>query len=133
MIQLKENKSKIWFKILQADATPIDGSSEVWTMPYRERKGELTTFPGESSRNVNAQGEWYINPILKSVSWLVSNPTTLYKPNSNLKIYVAQLIDAPIYEEPGMIWVHRAYLLREATNLDLKPFGLFRAFSQILG
>ncbi|MDN5201158.1 hypothetical protein QQ008_07290 [Fulvivirgaceae bacterium BMA10] len=132
MIKLEENKSKIWFKILNCDGSPIDGSAEVWSLPHGESKGELTTFPGEPSRKLSPDGIWYVDPTYKDVSWLVSSPTPLYKLNSGLKIYVVQILDSPFCEEPGMIWVSRAYLLREATNLDLKPFGIYRSFKQVI-
>ncbi len=127
MIQLHENKSRIWFKILNADGSPIDGSSEHWTLPHRDRKGVLTTFPGEPCRRRSPEGCWYIDPTYKEASWLVHDPRPLYPLNSGLRLYIAQVLESPTYEEPGMIWVNRVWLLREATNLDLKPFGIHRA------
>ncbi len=133
MIQLEENKSMIWFKVLNNDGTPIDGSEETWFLPHNDKKGELVTFPGASSRRPSQDDTWFIDPTHKETTWLVSNPMVLYRYNSGLRVFVAQIVDPPVHEEPGMIWVHHVYLLREATNLDLKPFGLYRAFDQVIG
>lgn len=132
MIKLSENKSRIWFKVLTQDGDPIDGSDEVWLLPQGDLRGELITFPGSPSRRL-VENTWFIDPCHKETTWLISNPLHLYKLNSGQRIFVAQIFDTPVYEEPGTIWVNHVHLLREATNLDLKPFGIHRAFHQVTG
>ena len=132
MIQLEENKSQIWFKILNADATPIDGSNEVWSVPAGDKRGQVQTSPGAPSKRFKLDGTWYDDPSHREVTWLVNNPSLLYQLNAGLKVYVAQIFGIPAFEEPGVIWVYQAELLRETTNMDLKPFGIYRAFEQKL-
>ncbi|MDH5383017.1 MAG: hypothetical protein OEW75_19350, partial [Cyclobacteriaceae bacterium] len=59
-------------------------------------------------------------------------PKELYPHNSNRIIFVAELLTSPSHEVPGIVWVHQVRLIREATNLDLKRFGIYRAFRQII-
>ena len=128
MIALDENRSKIFFKLLQSDASPIDGSDEQWSLPVGEKKGDVMTFDGMSRKHQN--GLWYPSSDLMNVTWLTWDLTKYYPLNSGFRIFVAQIFSPPLYEEPGIIWVEKACLVREATNLDLKRFGIYRAFEQ---
>ncbi len=130
MLNLRENKSKIWFKILTDNGDPIDGSSENWSLPFRQYKGDELDFSKQQARCLN-EDKWIEMPGVTG-SWLVRNPKELYPYNSNRKIFVAELQTTPFHEVPGIIWVHKVRLVREATNLDLKRFGIYRAFKQII-
>lgn len=127
MIRLHENKSQIWFKVLSNENLPIDGTSENWHLPKINRGGNKVQFLGDI-KVLSEDATWVSNTKYQNATWLVSNPTVIYKTNSMFRIYVAQLWGTPIYERPGMIWVQEAALLREATNFDLRPFGIHRAF-----
>ena len=130
MIQLEENQSCIWFKVLHKNGTSIDGTNEEWELPTSTNRGHLNA-PGEGVR-LTKGGLWFQDVSLRQTTWLVNNPNRVYQLNSGLKIFVAQVTNTPVLEEPGMIWVKDATLLREANNLDLRPFGIFRAFSQTI-
>ena len=132
MMRLTENKSKIWFKVLNQDASPIDGSRETWTIPITHLKGTYTSFPGDPCHKLCVEKSWHMEPSVREATWLISDPNTVYQANSGQRIFVAQVFETPLLEEPGMIWVNSVSLLREATNLDLKPYGIYRAFSQIV-
>ncbi|MBL4575812.1 MAG: hypothetical protein JKY51_06910 [Opitutaceae bacterium] len=130
MLNLLENKSKTWFKILTDQGEPIDGSPENWSLPFRQRKGDQLDFSKQQAYSPN-EDKW--NKMANVMgTWLVNNPKELYPSNSNRKIFIAELLSPPSHEILGIIWVHKVRLVREATNMDLKRFGIYRAFPQII-
>jgi len=129
MKTLHPNPATTWFKILSDDGSTIDGSSEIWSLPYRQYKGDTLNFETQHARCFNGDG-WMVLPKVRG-TWLVRNPKTIYSCNGHQRIYVAKPL-APInLEISGMIWVAQVQLLREATNMDVKPFGIYRAFKQL--
>ena len=130
MINLKENQSKIWFKVLTDENRAIDGSPEIWSLPYRQDNGDKLNFSDQPARCLN-EDKWVDMPGITG-TWLVSNPKELYPFNSNRRIFVAELLAPPSHEVPGIIWIHKVRLVREATNMDLRRFGIHRAFRQII-
>lgn len=124
-----QNQSATWFKILTHEGKPIDGSSEKWSLPYRQYKGDTLNFEKQPAYCFNGD-DWMVLPQVRG-TWLVRNPKTIYSCNGQQRIYVAKLL-APInLEISGMVWVAQVQLLREATNMDVKPFGIYRAFKQL--
>ncbi len=108
----EENRSQIWFKILTPEGRDLDNELKKWFLPEGVKKGE-----------------WFISGC-RIGTWLVSNPKEfIVKTN---RVFVAELVDEPIIERPGIIWVRKVRLVREATSLDLKRFGIYRAFKQII-
>ena len=131
MMKLEENRSQIWFKILQADGSTIDGAKEHWSFPSGTLKGKPMSFEHHQALAIDSDSKWsHINDV--NGTWLVNDPTKFYSLNSGRRIYVAQLLELPQKEEPGMIWVQKVCLVRLATSLDLRPFGIHRAFNQTL-
>jgi hypothetical protein len=59
---------------------------------------------------------------------LCSNPKEFLK--GQYRAFVVEYKGEPLAEYPGLIWVKELRLVREATNLDLKRFGIYRAFIQ---
>lgn len=127
---IKETRPTLWFKVLTRQGTPIDGSGETWSLPCGRDSGDKLDF--------TAQQAYYCNREVCSQlvgitgTWLVSDPKMLYPLNNTRRIFVAALLSVPVYKAPGTIWVHHLRLVREATNLDLKGFGIYRAFRQII-
>ena len=112
-MKYEENRSKIWFKVLSPEGRDLDNEMKKWPLPVGEKKAELFT----SGSRIG--------------TWLVSNPKELMQKNN--RVFVAELSKyEPLAELPGIIWVRNIRLVREATNLDLKPFGIYRALTQIL-
>lgn len=108
-----ENKSQIWFKVLTPEGRDLDNEMKKWPLPDGVRKGE--TFISGS----------------RIGTWLVSNPKEFMQKTN--RVFVVELDgEEPIAELPGIIWVRKVKLVREATNLDLKRFGIYRAFKQII-
>jgi hypothetical protein len=105
----EENKNQIWFKVLTAEGWDLENESKKWTLPIASKQpGWLT----EGSR---------------IGIWLVSNPKEFMQKNN--KAFIVEIgEEEPIAELIGIIWVKRLRLVREATNLDLKKYGIFRAF-----
>lgn len=130
MMHLEENKSQTWFKILASSGEPIDCSTEQWSHPFRQHKSAEMDFSSQPGLCLN-EDKWVQMPGVTG-TWLVSNPKELYPYNSERRIFVAELLSVPVHEVPGIIWVHKVRLVREATNLDLKRFGIYRAFRQII-
>ena len=130
MMHLEENRSQTWFKILTNEGEPIDRSLESWSLPHRQFKGDKLDFSKQRAYCLN-ENKWVELPEVTG-TWLVSNPKELYPYNSNRRIFVAELLSTPSHEISGIIWVHHVRLVREATNLDLKRFGIYRAFRQII-
>lgn len=129
MMQLEENRSQIWFKILLSNGEPIDYSNECWSLPKGTLKGRPMDFSHHPALSCNDDEKW--NDLKDTTgTWLVNDPTRFYTHNSGRKIYVAQLLELPQQEELGVIWVNKVCLIRLATNLDLRPFGIHRAFQQ---
>lgn len=112
-MECQENKSRIWFKILSPEGRDLDNEMKKWFLPEGVKKGE-----------------WFISGC-RIGTWLVSNPKAfMLKTN---RVFVVELsAEEPIIEMPGIIWVRKVRLVREATNLDLKRFGIYRAFRQII-
>ena len=109
----EENRSQIWFKILTSEGKDLDNEMKSWFLPEGVKKGE-----------------WFISDS-KIGTWLVTNPKEFIKKNN--RVFVAELdAEEPIIELPGIIWLRKVRLVREATNLDLKRFGIYRAFRQII-
>lgn len=109
----QENKSQIWFKVLSPEGRDLDNEMKKWPLPEGTKKGE-----------------WFISGC-RIGTWLVSNPKEfMLKTN---RVFVVELdVEEPLIELPKMIWVRKVRLVREATNLDLKRFGIYRAFRQIV-
>lgn len=112
-MECQENKSRIWFKIISPEGRDLDNEMKKWFLPEGIKKGE-----------------WFISGC-RIGTWLVSNPKAfMLKTN---RVFVVELSgEEPIIEMPGIIWVRKVRLVREATNLDLKRFGIYRAFRQII-
>lgn len=108
-----ENKSQIWFKVLTPEGRDLDNEMKKWPLPDGPKKGEL-----------------FISGC-RIGTWLVSNPKEFMQKTN--RVFVVELDgEDPIIELPGIIWVRKLKLVREATNLDLKRFGIYRAFKQII-
>lgn len=108
-----ENKSQIWFKILTPEGRDLDNEMKKWPLPEGTRKGEQ-----------------FISGC-RIGTWLVSNPKEFTQKIN--RVFVVELEgEEPIAELPGIIWVRKVRLVREATNLDLKRFSIYRAFRQIV-
>lgn len=108
-----ENKSQIWFKVLTPEGRDFDNQMKKWCLPDGVKKGE-----------------WFISSG-RIGTWLVSNPKEFMQ-KTNLVFVVELDSEEPLVELPGIIWVRKVRLVREATNLDLKRFGIYRAFRQII-
>lgn len=108
-----ENKSQIWFKVLSPEGRDLDNEMKKWPLPEGTKKGE-----------------WFISGC-RIGTWLVDNPKEfMLKTN---RVFVVELDgEEPIIELSKIIWVRKVRLVREATNLDLKRFGIYRAFRQIV-
>ena len=106
-----ENKSQIWFKILSPENTSLDQETQKWSLPRGTKKGD-----------------WYTSQS-QIGTFLVSNPAPFVMKFN--KVYVVELTkEDPLVELPGIIWVRKARLIREATNLDLRRFGIHRTIHQ---
>ncbi|MCB0374784.1 MAG: hypothetical protein KDD04_02585 [Sinomicrobium sp.] len=127
---IKQTRPKLWFKVLDRWGKPIDGTGETWSLPYRRRSGDTLDFTGQ--RALCPDGDTWLTLPEVTGTWLISNPKPLYTLNNTRRIFVAELHVTPAYQANGMIWVHKVRLVREATNLDLKGFGIYRAFRQII-
>lgn len=105
----EENKSQVWFKVLTAEGRDLEHESKKWVLPEGDTKPEWLTKGSRIG------------------TWVVSNPKEFMQRNN--RVFIVELGEAePIAELIGIIWVKRLRLVREATNLDLKRFGIFRAF-----
>lgn len=109
----QDNKSQIWFKVLSPEGRDLDNEMKKWPLPEGTKKGE-----------------WFISGC-RIGTWLVSNPKEfMLKTN---RVFVVELdVEEPLIELHKIIWVRKVRLVREATNLDLKRFGIYRAFKQII-
>lgn len=109
----QENRSQIWFKILTPQGRDLDNEMKKWFLPEGVKKGAWFTCGSGIG------------------TWLVSNPKQFMQKTN--RAFVAELDgEEPIIELQGIIWVRKVRLVREATNLDLKRFGIYRAFQQIV-
>jgi hypothetical protein len=98
----EENRSQTWFKILTPEGRDLD----------------------------NEMKKWFTSGC-RIGTWLVSNPKEFMQKTN--RVFVIELDgEEPIIELSGIIWVRKVRLVREATNLDLKRFGIYRAFRQII-
>ena len=128
-MDIKEIRPTLWFKVLTRQGTPIDGSKETWSLPYRQYNGDMLNFTQQA---LCPDGDkWMALPQITG-TWLTRNPKPLYPLNNTRRIFVAELPEAPAFENAGMIWAGKLRLVREATNLDLKGFGIYRAFRQVI-
>jgi hypothetical protein len=108
-----ENRSQTWFKILTSEGRDLDNEMKRWFLPEGVKKGE-----------------WFTSGC-RIGTWLVLNPKEFMQKTN--RVFVVELDgEEPIIELPGIIWVRKVRLVREATNLDLKRFGIYRAFRQII-
>ena len=106
-----ERPANIYFKVLNSDGKSLEEDRFEPSLPEGRKDGAWHTFD-------SALG-----------SLLTKNPLPFYQPGRI--IYVARFDRADItatYQE--LIWVSRMRLVRRATNLDLKPFGLYRSILQ---
>lgn len=111
-MKYKENKSQIWFKILDQHGNSLDEEKTQWKLPQGVKKGDQVAST---------------SPI---GTLLVINPKEfLFAGN---RVFVVEFQETPMIELPGMIWINKLRLVREATNMDLKPFGIYRAMKQII-
>ncbi len=109
----QENRSQIWFKVLSPEGRNLDNEMKKWFLPKGVKKGE-----------------WFISGN-RIGTWLVSNPKEFMQKTN--RVFVVELsLEDPFIELPGIIWVRKLRLIMEATNLDLKRFGIYRAFRQIV-
>ena len=108
-----ENRSQTWFKILTPEGRDLDNEMKKWFLPEGVKKGEWFT----SSCRIG--------------TWLVSNPKEFMQKTNRVFVVGLDSVE-PIIELPGIIWVRKVRLVREATFLDLKRFGIYRAFKQII-
>lgn len=105
-MQLSENRSQIWFKVLSHFNTSIDGTNEKWGLPTSELKG----LEFESKAPIG--------------TWLTNNPKQFYE--SLHHVYLAEFDGNTIAEFPGLIWVKRARLVRRASLQELMKLGLVK-------
>jgi hypothetical protein len=131
MMQLEINRSQTWFKILNTDGSPIDGSNENWHLPSGQSKGKVTDFSGLNSRWILDHGWHTLSKGVKG-TWLISDPNLVYNPNQKMRLFIAEILHDPLYEIEKVIWVTKLRLVREATYLDLKRHGIYRAFDQVI-
>lgn len=112
-MKIAENKSQVWFKILTAESRDINNEMKKWPLPDGAQKTE------------------WVNTTSSIGTWLVSDPKEFMQRTN--RAFIAELSEEePLIELPGIIWVGKVRLVREATNLDLKRFGIHRAFEQVL-
>ena len=124
MRKTTKHAPSVWFKILSADGCAVDGSGEQWSLPGRGFRGSPVDFEHLSGLCC-ACGEWVPVPLVVG-TWLVSDPRSIGCVNGR-RIFVAEPLVEPDFEQDGVIWVTRVRLIREASNLDLKRFGIHRA------
>ena len=127
---IKQTYPILWFKVLTRQGKPIDGTGETWSLPRGRNSGNMLNFTAQRAFYSDA-GKWTALPQITG-TWLISNPKPLYPLNNTRRIFVAEIPATPVYQAGGMIWVHKVRLIREATNLDLKDFGIYRSFRQIV-
>ena len=106
MMELEENKSQIWYKVILEDGSAVENSKENFKnyFPQGEKKGAWYEKQGN-------QG-----------SLLVINPKSLYK--GERKVYVVELSGSPVKELSGEIYQKKFRLVREATAIELGRFGI---------
>ena len=105
--------ANIFFKVLTGEGHSLEEDRLQFSLPRGVKDGDWHSFHSELG------------------CMLYKNPLPFYK--QGLQIYVAQFDAADIttsYQE--IIWVKRFRLVRQATNLDLKPFGIYRAIAQVI-
>lgn len=105
--------ANIYFKVLTKDGLSLEEDQLRYSLPKGVKDGNW-------HRSHSEQG-----------CMLYKNPLPFYK--QGYLIYVAHFDAADItttYQE--IIWVKRFRLVRQATNLDLKPFGIYRAIAQVI-
>ncbi len=123
-------RPKLWFKVLTSSGQTIDESKETWSLPIRQKNGAWLNFEDQPAVQM-CDNEWIIKEGVFG-TWLVEDPRSFYTVFPNSKVYVAEWTGPAWRWAQGQIWVPFARLTREATNLDLRPFGIHRAFRQIL-
>ena len=110
-MELSENKSQIWYLVLNEDLSSLDHAEDNWKryLPQEEKKGEWKKSQGNQAVH------------------LMSNPTEQYR--EGRRVFVVEIKGEPIKEKPGEIWMQELRLVREATVLDIKELGLY--FGQV--
>ena len=105
--------ANIFFKVLTGEGLSLEEDRLQFSLPRGVKDGDWHSFYSELG------------------CMLYKNPLPFYKQGHS--IYVAEFDAADIttsYQE--IIWVKRFRLVRQATNLDLKPFGIYRAIAQVI-
>jgi len=105
--------ANIYFKVLTGEGYSLEEDRLRFSLPKGVKDGDWHSFQSELG------------------SMLYKNPLPFYKQGHC--IYVAHFSEEDItttYQE--IIWVKQFRLVRQATNLDLKPFGIYRAIAQVI-
>jgi len=129
-MNIKQTRPALWFKVLTCQGTPIDGSGETWSLPNGQYNGDTLDFTAQQALYPDGD-TWTPLPGITG-TWLTNNPKPLYPLNNTRRIFVAELLEAPAYQVGGVIWAGKVRLVREATNLDVKGFGIYRALRQVI-
>jgi hypothetical protein len=107
-----ENKSKTWYKVTTWSGHSLENIHERWPLPAEDKKGE-----------------WYSSPTQLG-TMLVTNPKPFFS-GAN-RVFIVELDkETPVVEIPGVIWVKKARLVREATGRELAQLGMFRSFGPL--
>ncbi len=105
-MELEENKSQIWYKVVDENDSAADNPLENLRpfLPVGDNKGK-----------------WYESPIEEG-SLLMNNPRPIMK--GDWRTYVVEISGKPIKENPGEIYLKRFRLVREATKVELERFRM---------
>jgi len=118
-----------WYKILNKDGSPIDGSKEIWSLPEGKKDGEICKFYSKSRELL--KNHWILHSPAIGATWLVNNPNLVYKLDYEYEIFAARIFSKPLYEKDGFIWIDKVQLIRKATNHELRRFNIHRAFKYL--
>jgi len=103
--------SNIYFKVVDGEGSSLEEVGFTFSLPKGPLNGAWHEFSPEA-------------PCL-----LYKNPLPFYE--QGMRIYVAGFDPGDITTIwKGIVWVRRLRLIREATSLDLRPFGIHRAIAQ---
>ena len=106
MMELEENKSQIWYKVLDENDSAADNPLE-----------DLHSFLPKGDK----KGDWWESPMEEG-SRLVSNPSPMLK--GDRRAYVVEISGSPISESPGEIYLKRFRLVRQVAKVELERFSL---------